>query len=84
MHAVLTVLEAEIDSSSCQEDTCSMLILVEGVDHVTVIDRQEMRTFDDTTALPTVEDTCGQRNVIHEDLTAPFVGEYGVVKLREL
>ena len=84
MHAILAVLETEIDVPSCQGDTGFMLIPIEGINYVAVIDWLKMGTFDHSTSLPAIKDTSRQRDVVHVDLTVSLIGEHDAVILREL
>ena len=84
MHTILAVLEAEVNISTCQVDTCFMLVPIEGVDHVAVIDGLDVGTLDHATPLPTIKDPGCQREVVHVDLTVALIGEYDTVILREL
>ena len=84
MHTILAVLEAEVNISTCQVDTCFMLVPIEGVYHIAVIDRLDAGTLDHATPLPAVKDTGCQREVVHVDLAVALIGEYDTVILREL
>ena len=50
-----------------------MLILIEYIEDITIINRQEQWAFDYAAALPAIEDTGSKRDIVHEYPSAALV-----------
>ena len=80
MQSVMAILKSKINITPGQMDHFLTLVLIKNGQQVTVVDRQEQRSFQHTAVLPGVEHIRRKRNIVHEHLPASVISKNLLVK----